>query len=121
MEGLAETNFFGQMFAEGKNNTKNKTETKKKVQTVMRFLYMDLCFLCKTLACHGNQQEEALCISLRFDFFPDISCHGDQVHSMCWHGNSTLIATTCKDKKLRILDPRSSSVAQVTILFKVSD
>ena len=49
--------------------------------------------------------------------FSDISCHGDQIQSLCWHGNSTLIATTCKDKKLRVLDPRASSVAQVCSLL----
>lgn len=50
------------------------------------------------------------------NLFLDLNYHGDQIQSMCWRGNSTLIATTCKDKKLRLLDPRLSSVAQVCFI-----
>ena len=32
--------------------------------------------------------------------------HSDIIYSMSWNYNGSLIATTCKDKKLRILDPR---------------
>lgn len=50
------------------------------------------------------------------NLFLDLNYHGDQIQSMCWRGNSTLIATTCKDKQLRVLDPRLSSVAQVCFI-----
>ncbi|KAL9973088.1 hypothetical protein ACROYT_G019500 [Oculina patagonica] len=36
--------------------------------------------------------------------------HQDLVHSFCWKGDGSLLVTTSKDKKIRILDPRSSSV-----------
>lgn len=36
--------------------------------------------------------------------------HADIIHSLEWKYNGSLIVTTCKDKKLRIIDPRSSKV-----------
>lgn len=42
----------------------------------------------------------------------DLSIHEDQIQSLCWHGNGTVMVTSCKDKKIRVLDPRSKSVAQ---------
>ncbi|KAK4051796.1 Coronin-like protein crn1 [Microbotryomycetes sp. JL201] len=35
------------------------------------------------------------------------AAHGDMVQSMSWDYCGTTIATTCKDKKLRLLDPRA--------------
>jgi len=37
--------------------------------------------------------------------------HGEYIHGIDWKGNGSLIATTCKDKKLRIIDPRQQSIA----------
>ncbi|XP_060082621.1 coronin-7-like [Ylistrum balloti] len=34
-------------------------------------------------------------------------CHGDQIQSVSWRGSGTTLVTSCKDKNLRILDPRS--------------
>ncbi|KAL3219274.1 hypothetical protein MRX96_030559 [Rhipicephalus microplus] len=39
-----------------------------------------------------------------------IDCHPDSIHSMSFNRDGSLLATTCKDKKLRIIDPRASSV-----------
>jgi coronin-2 len=42
-----------------------------------------------------------------------IECHPDIIFSVSWNHNGSLIATTCKDKQLRIIDPRSGEVKQV--------
>ena len=36
--------------------------------------------------------------------------HGDEVQCAAWQPTGKLIATQCKDKRLRILDPRSGKV-----------
>ncbi|XP_077021502.1 coronin-6 isoform X1 [Tamandua tetradactyla] len=36
--------------------------------------------------------------------------HPDIIHSVCWNSNGSLLATTCKDKTLRIIDPRKGKV-----------
>ncbi|XP_040856163.1 coronin-6 isoform X3 [Ochotona curzoniae] len=36
--------------------------------------------------------------------------HPDVIHSVCWNNNGSLLATTCKDKTLRIIDPRKGQV-----------
>jgi len=38
--------------------------------------------------------------------------HSDIICSAGWNFNGSLVATSCKDKKLRVIDPRSSKVAQ---------
>ena len=44
----------------------------------------------------------------------EITCHTDLVFSACWNYNGSLIATTCKDKKLRVIDPRTGEVKKVS-------
>nr|XP_046914736.1 coronin-2B-like isoform X2 [Dermatophagoides farinae] len=39
-----------------------------------------------------------------------ITCHTETIHSMSFNRDGSLIATTSKDKKLRIIDPRSTQV-----------
>jgi WD40 repeat protein len=41
----------------------------------------------------------------------NISSHADIVQSVAWNFDGSLIATTCKDKKIRIFDPRTDTVA----------
>jgi len=41
-----------------------------------------------------------------------ISGHSDIIQSVDWNFGGSLLATTSKDKKIRVIDPRSSSVAQ---------
>jgi len=36
--------------------------------------------------------------------------HGDLIQSIDWNYNGSLLATSCKDKKIRILDPRQQTV-----------
>jgi len=38
--------------------------------------------------------------------------HSDIIQSLDWNGNGSLLATSCKDKKLRVIDPRQSSIVQ---------
>ena len=40
--------------------------------------------------------------------------HPDGVSCIAWNFNGSLLATTCKDKALRIYDPREQKVLQVT-------
>lgn len=42
----------------------------------------------------------------------EISCHPDNPLSVSWNYDGSLLATTCKDKTLRVIDPRSSKVVQ---------
>ncbi|KAF7280837.1 coronin-2B-like isoform X1 [Rhynchophorus ferrugineus] len=39
-----------------------------------------------------------------------IDCHRDAIHSMSLNRDGSLLATTCKDKKLRVIEPRSGIV-----------
>lgn len=36
--------------------------------------------------------------------------HPDLIYNVCWNHNGSLICTTCKDKKIRIVDPRKQQV-----------
>lgn len=42
-----------------------------------------------------------------------ISGHQDVINCLSWNGNGSLLATTCKDKFTRIIDPRKSEVLNV--------
>ncbi|KAF7311164.1 Coronin [Mycena kentingensis (nom. inval.)] len=37
--------------------------------------------------------------------------HGDAIQSLCFNSTGTLLATTCRDRKLRIFDPRAGGEA----------
>lgn len=39
--------------------------------------------------------------------------HPDLIWSVCWNWEGTRIVTTCKDKKIRIYDPRTGEMEQV--------
>uniref|UniRef100_H3B3J1 Coronin n=1 Tax=Latimeria chalumnae TaxID=7897 RepID=H3B3J1_LATCH len=41
-----------------------------------------------------------------------IDCHSDVILSMSFNTNGSLLATSCKDKKLRVIEPRSGRVLQ---------
>ncbi|KAF6025384.1 hypothetical protein EB796_016321 [Bugula neritina] len=41
-----------------------------------------------------------------------ISCHSNTVFSISWNYNGSLFATSCKDRKLRVINPRSGAVLQ---------
>lgn len=43
-----------------------------------------------------------------------IDCHPDIVHSITFSRDGSRLATTCKDKKIRSIDPRSGLVVTVS-------
>lgn len=43
-----------------------------------------------------------------------IDCHPDIVHSITFNRDGSRLATTCKDKKIRSIDPRSGLVVAVS-------
>ncbi|XP_056010098.1 coronin-7-like isoform X2 [Ostrea edulis] len=43
-----------------------------------------------------------------------ISDHKDQIQSISWRCNGQVFVTSCKDKRLRIFDPRAGSIVQET-------
>lgn len=42
-----------------------------------------------------------------------IDCHADVILCMSFNTDGSLLSTTCKDKKLRVIEPRSGRVLQV--------
>ncbi|KAL8591842.1 hypothetical protein ACOMHN_044338 [Nucella lapillus] len=44
-----------------------------------------------------------------------VDCHPDTIFSISWNREGSVFATTCKDKKLRTIDPRTSTVAMETL------
>ncbi len=48
----------------------------------------------------------------------EITGHTDIVNSLAWNWNGSLLATTSKDKKLRIFDVRSNKIVQVRFYCK---
>ncbi|XP_076342004.1 coronin-2B-like isoform X1 [Tachypleus tridentatus] len=44
------------------------------------------------------------------DVVRTIDCHPDSIYSMSFNHDGSLLATTCKDKRLRIVDPRQGIV-----------
>jgi WD40 repeat protein len=48
-----------------------------------------------------------------------IDCHPDVIYSMSFNRDGSLIATTCKDKKLRIIEPRRGIVLSVSSGYKL--
>ena len=65
----------------------------------------------------NNQMKKLMYFQFLILFYLDISDHGDQIQSICWHGNGNTLVTSCKDKKLRVMDPRSCTVTQVYLLL----
>lgn len=41
--------------------------------------------------------------------------HPDVIFSACWNRNGSLICTACKDKKVRVIDPRKGEIVAVCI------
>ncbi|XP_040430557.1 coronin-7-like isoform X2 [Cygnus olor] len=44
-----------------------------------------------------------------------LESHGDQLQSLSWKRDGRLLGTSCKDKKLRIFDPRASPAASQSV------
>lgn len=49
-----------------------------------------------------------------------IDCHPDVVYSACWNWDGSRLVTTCKDKKIRILNPRSGEILEEAIAHEGS-
>jgi len=49
-----------------------------------------------------------------------IDCHPDVIYSMSFNRDGSLIATTCKDKKLRIIEPRRGIVLLVSFWSQIT-
>lgn len=49
-----------------------------------------------------------------------IDSHPDVVYSACWNWDGSRLVTTCKDKKIRILDPRSGEVLEEAVAHEGS-
>ena len=47
------------------------------------------------------------------DEFVDLSSHGAAVQSFSWRLDGCTVASTCKDKQLRVFDVRAATVVQV--------
>lgn len=43
-----------------------------------------------------------------------VDCHPDVIYSISFNKDGSRLATTCKDKKLRVLDPRTGFVISVS-------
>lgn len=44
-----------------------------------------------------------------------IDCHPDIIYSACWNWDGSKLVTTCKDKKIRIINPRSGEVEEEAV------
>lgn len=40
--------------------------------------------------------------------------HPDVIFSVCWSRNGSFICTACKDKKVRVIDPRKGKIIAVS-------
>lgn len=40
--------------------------------------------------------------------------HPDVIYSVCWNRNGNLISTSCKDKAVRVIDPRKETIVAVS-------
>lgn len=49
-----------------------------------------------------------------------IDCHPDIVYSACWNWDGSQLLTTCKDKKMRIINPRTGAVEEESICHEGS-
>ncbi|KXJ83210.1 hypothetical protein RP20_CCG008046 [Aedes albopictus] len=49
-----------------------------------------------------------------------IECHPDTIYSACWNWDGSQLVTTCKDKKIRILNPRSGELLTEAIAHEGS-
>ena len=46
-----------------------------------------------------------------------IAVHPDTIFSLSWNRDGSLFATTCKDKKIRVIEPREGTVVAVSSPF----
>ncbi|MEQ2215682.1 hypothetical protein XENOCAPTIV_004323 [Xenoophorus captivus] len=44
--------------------------------------------------------------------------HPDVIYNVCWNRNGSLICTSCKDKAIRVIDPRKESIVANVVCVK---
>jgi coronin-1B/1C/6 len=44
----------------------------------------------------------------------EMDCHPDLVYSACWNWDGSQLVTTCRDKKIRIINPRTGEIISVS-------
>ncbi|CAB0011130.1 unnamed protein product [Nesidiocoris tenuis] len=54
------------------------------------------------------------------EILAQIDCHPDIVYSACWNWDGSQLLTTCKDKKMRIINPRTGVVEEEAICHEGS-
>lgn len=47
-----------------------------------------------------------------------INCHNDMIYSLAINRDGSLLATTSKDRKLRIIEPRTGIVVSVSLTLQ---
>ncbi|KAF4527162.1 hypothetical protein B566_EDAN007187 [Ephemera danica] len=50
-----------------------------------------------------------------------IDCHPDIVYSACWNWDGSSLITTCKDKKMRIINPRTGEIEERQYSLRAPD
>jgi coronin-1B/1C/6 len=45
----------------------------------------------------------------------EMDCHPDLVYSACWNWDGSQLVTTCRDKKIRIINPRLEHLVQIVL------
>jgi len=46
--------------------------------------------------------------------------HPDLIYSVSWNREGSILCTTCKDKALRVIDPRRGTVLKVSLFIPAS-
>lgn len=51
----------------------------------------------------------------------EIDCHPDIVYSACFNWDGSKLLTTCKDKKIRIINPRTGEIETEAVCHEGED
>lgn len=66
-----------------------------------------------TLLVTGSDNQVAIWNVGTGEVLVHIDCHPDIVYSASWNWDGSQLLTTCKDKKMRIINPRTGAVEEV--------
>lgn len=73
-----------------------------------RGLLIDFCFVFT-----GSDNQVAIWNVGTGEILIQIDCHPDIIYSACWNWDGSKLVTTCKDKNIRIINPRTGEVEEV--------
>lgn len=65
--------------------------------------------------CAGSDNQVAIWDVGTGELLIQIDCHPDIIYSACFNWDGSKLVTTCKDKKIRIINPRSGEVEEVLL------